>query len=81
MNGDAIVAAERLDVSANRSPSTVVVSPGIAPGRRVHGGQELPFEPNEMGYANGVTNENDQLYMRVETGGDTLQMELDRQVP
>ena len=43
---------------------------GFPPGTYVDHGQHLRFDPTDMGYANGVANEADQLYMRVVIVGD-----------
>lgn len=43
---------------------------GYPAGSYVERGKELRFHPTEMGYANGMQNENDQLYFRVNIVGD-----------
>jgi hypothetical protein len=43
---------------------------GYPAGTYVDHGKHLRFDPTEMGYANGVSNENDQLYLRVVIVGD-----------
>jgi hypothetical protein len=43
---------------------------GYAPGTYVDRGKHLRFHPTEMGYANGVDNSGDQLYLRVIIVGD-----------
>ena len=40
------------------------------PGTYVDHGKHLRFHPEEMGYANGVNNSNDQIYFRVIIVGD-----------
>ena len=43
---------------------------GQTPGTFVDHGKHLRFHPEEMGYANGVNNSNDQIYFRVIIVGD-----------